>query len=597
VWTPDNQGIGHGGGKTLFCRLMRYCLGEDKFAPEDQRDRIGQAFPGGWVGAEIVLKGIIWAVLRPLGNRRRHFAIPNRNLDEIILGDIPQTGIEPLLAAIEEQVLTPAVTDLVAAGKSGHTAWQTELAWLSRDQECRFDRVLDWRSKASDSDSPVRGLSETEKLDALRAFLNAIDPAEQTLRMEIAALVEQGKSKEQEIGHRAWSISNLRKQLQEKLTVSDDGLFEGDFGIEVLQQTAKNKLANTAGIECIGNTHEVEEARKEFEQAQKKVTDIAGEIAKYEAKIPLINCLITCIKGELPGLELKVANAQSYPCPICEVPIDRALAEGCKLSHKIPDLVMCRSRLEKREQDFREERERLEKAKSDLTQLKSASALAIQDEKQKEERYRKLQKLRDDRQNLWYLARKLVDDVDRLKLYRDQQQQAESCLSAIQVEIERGRERIGQLQRQNDVTVSNLAQKFDPIIRQLIGADAKGEIRLTGKGLDLSVQMGGDRSTAAIDSLKIVAFDLAALCMSIESKTKAPAFLIHDSPREADLGLSLYHRLFHLACDLEKAGSTPLFQYIVTTTTRPPPEYAQKPYLIAELHGSSSTERLLRRNL
>ncbi|MBN0055952.1 chromosome segregation protein SMC, partial [Pseudomonas aeruginosa] len=33
VWTPDDNGIGHGVGKTLFCRLLRYCLGEDKFAP------------------------------------------------------------------------------------------------------------------------------------------------------------------------------------------------------------------------------------------------------------------------------------------------------------------------------------------------------------------------------------------------------------------------------------------------------------------------------------------------------------------------------------------------------------------------------------
>lgn len=29
VWTPDDKGIGHGAGKTLFCRLLRYCLGEE----------------------------------------------------------------------------------------------------------------------------------------------------------------------------------------------------------------------------------------------------------------------------------------------------------------------------------------------------------------------------------------------------------------------------------------------------------------------------------------------------------------------------------------------------------------------------------------
>ena len=41
VWSPDGfdetnaggvRAIGHGSGKTLFCRLLRYCLGEQRFA-------------------------------------------------------------------------------------------------------------------------------------------------------------------------------------------------------------------------------------------------------------------------------------------------------------------------------------------------------------------------------------------------------------------------------------------------------------------------------------------------------------------------------------------------------------------------------------
>ena len=41
IWSPDGaddaasaeqaNAIGHGSGKTLFCRLIRYCLGEDRF--------------------------------------------------------------------------------------------------------------------------------------------------------------------------------------------------------------------------------------------------------------------------------------------------------------------------------------------------------------------------------------------------------------------------------------------------------------------------------------------------------------------------------------------------------------------------------------
>ena len=82
------------------------------------------------------------------------------------------------------------------------------------------------------------------------------------------------------------------------------------------------------------------------------------------------------------------------------------------------------------------------------------------------------------------------------------------------------------------------------------------------------------RSTAALDSLKVIAFDLAAMCMSIEGGAHQPAFLIHDSPREADLGLSIFHRLFHLVHGMEGIGERPQFQYILTTTTSPPARIA-----------------------
>ncbi|MHA7599860.1 hypothetical protein ACX12L_07945 [Alicycliphilus sp. T452] len=119
---------------------------------------------------------------------------------------------------------------------------------------------------------------------------------------------------------------------------------------------------------------------------------------------------------------------------------------------------------------------------------------------------------------------------------------------------------------------------------------------LDGNGLKLGVQFGGERSSPAIESLKIIAFDLAVMCMSIEGETQLPAFLLHDSPREADLGLSLYHRLFNMVVALEGQEHSP-FQYIVTTTTQPPTAFQKAPWLRLELHGSPATERLLRCDL
>jgi hypothetical protein len=146
-------------------------------------------------------------------------------------------------------------------------------------------------------------------------------------------------------------------------------------------------------------------------------------------------------------------------------------------------------------------------------------------------------------------------------------------------------------------TVARLSLLFDAVLKYLIPDGASGTINLDQNDLNLRLQMGGERSTAAVDSLKIVAFDLAAMLLTIEGRTQLPAFLIHDSPREADLGLSIYNRLFMLGEKLEGMGSSPLFQYIVTTTTAPPEAYRKEPWQRLELHGAPPDKRLFATDL
>ncbi|HEX9297148.1 MAG TPA: hypothetical protein VF881_14995 [Polyangiaceae bacterium] len=85
--------------------------------------------------------------------------------------------------------------------------------------------------------------------------------------------------------------------------------------------------------------------------------------------------------------------------------------------------------------------------------------------------------------------------------------------------------------------------------------------------------------------------------MSLEGSTKLPALLVHDSPREADLGISHYHRLFRMMAKLEAIADAPPFQYIVTTTTNPPEEMIGGQALVLRLQGTEPSERLFRRDL
>jgi len=597
VWSPDDEDMGHGSGKTLFCRLLRFCLGEDRFAPEGQRMAIGVAFPNGNVGAEVILDGVCWAIVRSLGVRRRHVAVANGVLDEIAAGEGPSTGLDPFIDAVERAILTEDVAALIPGLRPKQRRWAVAMAWLTRDQECRFDHVLDWRSSTSDSDSPARGLNRTETLDALRAFLQAITPEEVAKRAELDGLAKEHVTLEQEVGHRSWEIEGRRRRLITALGVGG-GWADGELLIEALRQAARTRMAEAAKIPEEVSSKDIEAARETYEAARSKVGQIEKRIERLEGEMPLIESLIKRIDEEYPTLKYRADEADKPLCPICEVEIDIDRAIKCGLSDKLPDAESIRKRLSENREAYASETERLASTRRQLDQAKPERAAAQQMAERLGRQLRKLEAARDGREDVWYSARRLVDKVSHLEDLIARQEASQKRLRNVEKTIEAERERVGGFRDKQAQVFGKLAEKFDAIIRFLVGDKAEGRVSLFGNDrIDLNVRIGGDRSTAAIESLKILAFDLAALCRSMEGATRVPAFLVHDSPREADLGLPIYHRLFELARGLEGFGPAPLFQYIVTTTTKPSETFQAEPWLRLTIRGAPPEERLLRVDL
>ena len=286
IWSPDGafrspsgedeRAIGHGSGKTLFCRLIRYCLGEDRFSTEEQRASIASAFLDGIVGAEIMLDGTNWAVVRPLGSRRRHVAIPGGDLDEIAAGGGNSTGIEPLLQAIEQNIVTPAVRELLRTGADG-AVWPVALAWLARDQECRFDDLLDWRSPSSESNSPMpaSGREKGPRLEALRAFLGAITLDERNAREREYNLDERRRTLEQEIGHRRWQLGRTQARLAGDLGL-EPPLPEMPLLLDVMRKVANERFVAASKVPT-GDSGELRVAREELKAAQTDWARLEGE--------------------------------------------------------------------------------------------------------------------------------------------------------------------------------------------------------------------------------------------------------------------------------------------------------------------------------
>jgi hypothetical protein len=604
IWSPDpsdqsNSGdtdyLGHGSGKTLFCRLLRFCLGEERYAPDEQRLRIATALPEGWVSAEVLVDGALWGVVRPLGAGRPHYAVPDASPEELLAGNLPPTGIEPLLEVVERQIVTPGVAALIP-GEHRLDAWRVALALLTRDQECRFDRVLEWRSADSDSGSPTRSMSAAKHLDALRAFVDAIVAEELQLRAEISALDERYKASSQDVARRKWASDRLRAEVATAVGLSPDDLPKGRLSIEALRKAATQNVAGLARVSPCWDAGDVEVLRAEYDEQRQLVSALEQQLAVAQAQLPEIDTLVRRMRGEMPGISAQVAKSATPICPVCEVPIDRALAEACGMSHKLPDLQAIRDRRQCHIDEIAtEERRRKEINHSVASTLQALVQARVARDAQRA-RVRAAQRFHDARSGAWFKARRVIDDVKRLDGMLSELDLEEAQAGSHAAEVEEKRELTGTFREAQREVFDRLSRFFDGVIREIVGPMAQGKVSLDGNGLKLVVELGGERSTAAIDSLKVIAFDLAVMCMSIEGGTRLPAFLLHDSPREADLGLSVYHRLFALAKGLEAPGPA-LFQYIVTTTTQPPDEVQIRPWLRESLRGSPAQERLLRLDL
>lgn len=602
IWSPDPKddarkkrqaGPGHGSGKTLFCRLLRYCLGESTFAPEGLHDDISVALKDGLVGAEVVLDGETWAVLRSIGIGSMEVAERGGDLEKIVAEPERSTGLDSFQEAIGKAFLSSA-SALMPSGFEAHT-WPVALAWLTRDQECRFDDVLEWRDRRSGSESPARRLGASQALDALRAFIRAITKDEYALRDELQQHERDKTRAETELEHLNREARQLRSRTVVRLKLAEDGIPPGRLAIAQLKEAAETARGAAAQIDpSLPAT--LEALRKAWADARDEAGDLARSRSEAERSVPLIEQNIALIRGEMPGLSYGEHEAANPSCPICEVPIDRALAEKCSLSHRLPNLAEVKERRTQRQHDLNRATTSLKEAKEAVSRFTRLLPDAAGKTTRLLAQLQSLERAHDAKQDAWYLARRSVDEVTALdQTYLEIEKQT-GALSRKKEAIDAVSEKIGSERAKRARGLARLAELFDQIVKAVVHQEARGTLKLDGNGLHLSVDLGGQRFTPAIELVKVLAFDLASMCLSTEEKADVPAFLLHDSPREADLGLSVYHAIFELVHELEK--SAPRFQYIITTTTRPPAELCDpKRWLRLEIAGAPATKRLLKRDL
>lgn len=609
IWSPDPvdrsardgheapSGPGHGAGKTLVCRLLRYCLGEPHFASDVLRSKISGAFKDGRVGVEVIVDGKPWAVVRSIGVFAHDVVLEGESLEKAASSETAPTGMGPFVEMLAERFVTPEVATLVA--DSPQRAWLLALAWLTRDQECHFGKVTEWRVAGGKSGSPANGQSVGTATNVVRALIGAITPRERELEAKVEKLQKERDDEARSVERRRWIIENALKKLLKEIEIEGQTVPEGDLLGPFLRNAASSRVARVAVVDAKGEMAAVADFEVLAAEAEKEVARLTNEITSHEGKANLAAAVAKQIESESPGMSASIDEAEAPMCPVCEVPIDRALAEGCKLSHKLPNLASLRERRAKNAQDLREKKAEEQSAKTAIERLRGELETAKARRDKASNDLRAARNLRDERAEAWYEVRRIGDDVGSLEKLLGENALAERKVERLDEQLKELKNEVAAERDQHAQVFTRLGMHFDPLVRRLLGRvpTASGRVQHDGNGLQLVVEFGGERNTPAIDLVKVLAFDLATLCRSIEGATKLPALLIHDSPRTSDLGLSIYHELFHLMRELEDVGSAPLFQYIVTTTSRPPDDLVDDKRVRLKLMGAPAEARLLGRDL
>jgi hypothetical protein len=601
-----NRTSGHATGKTTFCRLVRYMLDDADCGTKDFRQRFQKNFPrGGWVLGEVFVDGQQWLVGRPLGPSFHPFALKGGSLADA-KGEKPlRGGYESYQEALETiPFRNVTLRNLSSTGR--RLTWDCLLEWLARDQEARFSGLLEWRHPDSDYESPK--LFEADKENLVRIVLGLVEEEEQKLLRKHAAAASDHtellakRPKLEFIRDRHFNAIELL--LGHAVEVPKDDLAIEAFRQTILQRAKEWKQEAEKAKAPIQNLEEEQRLADELTNRESQL--LISTVAHDDGQRELSRLQGTLYVSQQTAAKQKQMDDFRDCQPFrgfCSVPLEEALKEGCELAKNrnkddefdklIKEAKDDAQRKEVLVRRQRKECSRLDNVVKKQTQLRDTAK-------------ENLKKFREKRATLLTEANKPAVKAENLEnAFRDHSTTREEL-----VELEKSLKALDTRKKDLDADLKRMAEQhiklvarftriYDHIAKILLGDDITATVDLRGKAITPHLEWDGPRDSTALKLAKWLSFDIGSVALSIVGFGHHPRFVMHDSPREADITGSIYHALFDAALALEAAADgEPAFQYIVTTTEPPPEGLRKKPWLLEPiLNGSDSKTRFLGVNL
>lgn len=595
-----NRLSGHATGKTTFCRLVRYLLCDTDAGTKDFRQRFQSQFPRGWVFGEVVIGQDEWLVGRSLSQLGyNHFAKRNATLADAVGPHPLRGGFDEYEAALEAAAFE-RVKLRKLSGTNRDLKWDCLIQWLARDQEARFSGLLEWRNR-TDSDSESPDLSAADKENLVRIVLGLVEKDEQKLLRDHAKkagehtkLVNQRPSFVYHAEQQRKAINLLAKQ---EVAKPNEPLLREAIKTTVADWRAKAEKEKAK----VRDTEKEEKLEAAVRNAEAQLLILNPQLKSADEALQKLQGTLFSTQQSL-NKKRELDELRQLPpfTGVCSVPLADAFAGGCKLAaerHKD-------DKFEKMLRDAKTEAERnavLEKIqRQECTRL--TGFVRVQ-EKARDDGKTALRTFREGRDKRLDTAGQPSRDADALESARLNYETACQKLAKLDDDLaglEREKRGLDQSLEAHEHLHNKLILRFSRLYehfaKRLLGDEVSASIEFAGKAIEPRIVYHGPYDSTALKLAKYLAFDLTSLALGVVGGGHHPRFLLHDSPREADLTSAIYHELFHSAIAIEDAAKPgePPFQYIITTTEPPPEDLRREPWLLDPvLNALNASGRLL----
>lgn len=587
--TDSESGVasaGHGVGKTSFCLLLRYCLGDEAQSITTLREKAAGSFARGGVAARIHLDGAAWVVFRPYGAHGHSLAGRGDNLPALFASELEGTFQD------FQDALKSAFIDRLPAqtlpGTNQPLEWRHLLAWCVRDQKTRFDAFFHWR----DGDGLGFRRARQDPPLFVRSVFGLHDSGVDQLMRDIDDLQAKVKKlDEKDIPemerYPAYALALVDERLRTSLNVSADMPMYGDLLSPSLEKVVSERL--TAAEQ---SDSQIEQEMMNAEKLLALDLQEQEQLARAEKRLDIEQKIAQSLVDDNEEMFDKLSNELTE--------LDR-LSGHCRYGDV--DFSLCDHIAARRHTASLPKRLKKQRAEAEVAELRlRLGRVTERAANLKQELKNQTDKVSNSRAHVRRLhIRRSTNDNERLAIQRDWgdlqrrfRQRSGGTDTAELVEAKKQRDTLAsELASKQAAHLAHRSQRSERndalreltriVSGRLLGEGGYGRFDSDSDTRPFELILGGE----AYQVLEVLLGDVASLLdAATSSSTHHPGFVVHDCPREADMSERLYREFLLLVLEAEQQltdGVSVPFQYVVTTTSRPPDALCSEPFLALEL--------------